>query len=48
MATLSFTVKNSSNANLQSSNKDYEQSIEAINIKLTPWTAPGTLLSADV
>ena len=26
----------SSNANLQSSNKDYEQSIEAINIKLTP------------
>ena len=38
----------SSNANLQSSNTDYEQSTEAINIKPTPGTAPGTLLPADV
>ena len=38
----------SSNANLQSSNTDYEQSTEAINIKPTPGTAPGTLLSAEV
>ena len=48
MATLSFTVKNSSNANLQSSNTDYQQSTEAINIKPTPGTAPGTWLSAEV
>ena len=35
----------SSYASLQSSNTDYEQSTEAINIKPTPGTAPGTQLS---
>ena len=38
----------SSYASLQSSNTDYEQSIEAINIKPTPGTAPGTWLAAEV
>ena len=38
----------SSNANLQSSNTDYEQSTEAINIKPTPGTAPGTWLLSEV
>ena len=38
----------SSYASLQSSNTAYEQSTEAINIKPTPGTAPGTWLSAEV
>ena len=40
---LSFRVKNQT-----TSNTDYEQSTEAINIKPTPGTAPGTWLSAEV
>ena len=40
--------ENSSYASLPSSNTDYEQSTEAINIKPTPGTAPGTWLSAEV
>ena len=38
----------SSYASLQSSNTAYEQSTEAINIKPTPGTVPGTLLSVEV
>ena len=38
----------SSFASLQSSNTDYEQSTEAIKLKPTPGTAPGTCLSAEV
>ena len=38
----------SSYASLQSSNTDYEQSTEAINIRPTSGTAPGTWLSAEV
>ena len=33
---------------LQSSNTDFGQSTKAINIKLTPGTAAGTLLSREV
>ena len=45
METLSFMVKNQA---MQSSNTDYEQSTEAINIKPTTGTALGTWLSAEV
>ena len=43
MATFSFTYgEKSSYASFQCSNKDYEQSTEAINTKATPGTDQGT------
>ena len=48
MATLSLTVQFQAMQVSNHYNTDYEQSTEAINVKPTPGTAPGTQVSAEV